>query len=65
VVLIVDIRRPMPQPFDGVNRVAQSVMKQVYGRHILKKLAEMAPPGPPEAAAAPGHEAGRAMAGGA
>src|SRR5215469_14060389 len=53
VVLIVDIRRPMPQPFDGVNRMAQAVMKQVYGRHILKKLAGMTPPGPPEAAMAP------------
>ena len=31
VVLIVDIRRPMPQPFDAVNRVAQAVMKPVYG----------------------------------
>ena len=24
VVLIVDIRRPMPQPFDAVNRLAQA-----------------------------------------
>jgi aspartyl/asparaginyl beta-hydroxylase (cupin superfamily) len=61
VVLIVDIRRPMPQPFDGVNRVAQAVMKRVYGRHILQKLAGMTPPGPPEAA--PGREAGHAVAG--
>jgi aspartyl/asparaginyl beta-hydroxylase (cupin superfamily) len=51
VVLIVDIRRPMPQPFDAVNRLAQSIMKRVYGRHILQKLAAMTPPGPPEAAA--------------
>jgi aspartyl/asparaginyl beta-hydroxylase (cupin superfamily) len=66
VVLIVDIRRPMPQPFDVVNRVAQAVMKQVYGRHILKKLAGMTPPGPPvPATAAPEQETGRAMAGGA
>jgi aspartyl/asparaginyl beta-hydroxylase (cupin superfamily) len=66
VVLIVDIRRPMPQPFDAVNRLAQSIMKRVYGRHILKKLAEMTPPGPPESTApAQAHEADRAMAGGA
>ena len=45
VVLIVDIRRPMPQPFDGVNRVAQAVMKRVYGGHMVKKLAQMTPPG--------------------
>jgi aspartyl/asparaginyl beta-hydroxylase (cupin superfamily) len=45
VVLIVDIRRPMPQPFDAVNRVAQRIMKPVYGRHILKKLADVPPPG--------------------
>jgi aspartyl/asparaginyl beta-hydroxylase (cupin superfamily) len=65
VVLIVDIRRPMPQPFDAVNRLAQAIMKPVYGRHILKKLAEMTPPGPPESAAlSPAHEADRAMAGG-
>ena len=61
VVLIVDIRRPMPQPFDGVNRVTQAVMKRVYGRHILQKLAGMTPSGPPEAAS--GREAGQAVAG--
>ncbi len=48
VVLIVDIRRPMPQPFDAVNRIAQSIMKPVYGRHILKKLADAKPPEPAE-----------------
>jgi aspartyl/asparaginyl beta-hydroxylase (cupin superfamily) len=63
VVLIVDIRRPMPQPFDAVNRLAQSIMKQVYGRPILKKLAGMAPTGPPEPAAAAPAEADRAVAG--
>jgi aspartyl/asparaginyl beta-hydroxylase (cupin superfamily) len=41
VVLIVDIRRPMPQPFDGVNRLAQAIMKPVYGRHIVRRLAGM------------------------
>jgi aspartyl/asparaginyl beta-hydroxylase (cupin superfamily) len=44
VVLIVDIRRPMPQPFDGVNRLAQRIMKPLYGRHIIKRLASMTPP---------------------
>ena len=39
VVLIVDIRRPMPLVFDGTNRFAQSVMRMVYGKQILKKLA--------------------------
>jgi len=43
VVLIVDIRRPMPQPFDGVNRPVQRIMKAVYGRHIFKQLAARAP----------------------
>ncbi len=51
VVLIVDIRRPMPQPFDAVNRLAQSIMKPLYGRHIIKRLAAMKPPGSPEPAA--------------
>ena len=51
VVLIVDIRRPMPQPFDGVNRLAQSIMKPLYGRHIIKRLASMTPP-PSNASAA-------------
>jgi aspartyl/asparaginyl beta-hydroxylase (cupin superfamily) len=46
VVLIVDIRRPMPQPFDAVNRIVQRIMKPLYGRHIIKKLAAMKPPEP-------------------
>jgi aspartyl/asparaginyl beta-hydroxylase (cupin superfamily) len=53
VVLIVDIRRPMPQPFDAVNRLAQAIMKPVYGRHILAKLAATPPPQPAAPAAAP------------
>ena len=53
VVLIVDIRRPMPQPFDGVNRLVQRIMKSVYGRHILKQLAAMSPPRTQGAAAVP------------
>jgi aspartyl/asparaginyl beta-hydroxylase (cupin superfamily) len=44
VVLIVDIRRPMPQPFDGVNRIVQRIMKAVYGKHVLERLAAMTPP---------------------
>jgi aspartyl/asparaginyl beta-hydroxylase (cupin superfamily) len=44
VVLIVDIRRPMPQPFDGVNRFVQRIMQAVYGRHILARIAAMTPP---------------------
>ncbi len=52
VVLIVDIRRPMSQPYDGVNRFVQRIMKAVYGRHILKRLATMTPPGQKAVAAA-------------
>jgi aspartyl/asparaginyl beta-hydroxylase (cupin superfamily) len=48
VVLIVDIRRPMPQPFDAVNRLAQTIMKPVYGRHILRQLASMKPQAQPK-----------------
>jgi aspartate beta-hydroxylase/beta-hydroxylase len=39
VVLIVDIRRPMPFPFNSFNRFVESVMRLVYGKQILKKLA--------------------------
>lgn len=39
VIMIVDVRRPMPFPFDPCNRIAQAVMRQVYGKEILKKLA--------------------------
>ncbi|HEY2159465.1 MAG TPA: aspartyl/asparaginyl beta-hydroxylase domain-containing protein [Isosphaeraceae bacterium] len=39
VVLIVDIRRPMPFPFGATNRAAQAIMRQLYGKEILKKLA--------------------------
>jgi aspartyl/asparaginyl beta-hydroxylase (cupin superfamily) len=39
VVLIVDIRRPMPAPFDAFNRFVEGVMRVVYGKQILKKLA--------------------------
>jgi aspartyl/asparaginyl beta-hydroxylase (cupin superfamily) len=48
VVLIVDIRRPMPQPFDAVNRIAQSIMKPLYGGQIAKRLAAMKPLASPE-----------------
>ncbi|MEO6810982.1 MAG: aspartyl/asparaginyl beta-hydroxylase domain-containing protein [Isosphaeraceae bacterium] len=39
VVLIVDIRRPMPLPLDALNRFVVSIMRLVYGKDILKKLA--------------------------
>jgi len=39
VVLIVDIRRPMPLVYDRFNRFVEFVMRQVYGKQILKKLA--------------------------
>ncbi|MBV8229499.1 MAG: aspartyl/asparaginyl beta-hydroxylase domain-containing protein [Planctomycetaceae bacterium] len=38
VVLIVDIRRPMPVVLDSINRFVVLVMRFVYGRQILKKL---------------------------
>lgn len=39
VVLIVDVRRPMPLPLATLNRLVESVMRLVYGKQILKKLA--------------------------
>jgi aspartyl/asparaginyl beta-hydroxylase (cupin superfamily) len=39
VVLIVDIRRPMPLPFAAVNRFVEYGMRLIYGKQILKKLA--------------------------
>lgn len=39
VVLIVDIRRPMPLPFAALNRTVESAMRRIYGKQILKKLA--------------------------
>jgi aspartate beta-hydroxylase/beta-hydroxylase len=39
VVLIVDIRRPMPKPFDALNRFVISIMRLLYGKDIVKKLA--------------------------
>jgi aspartyl/asparaginyl beta-hydroxylase (cupin superfamily) len=39
VVLIVDIRRPMPIPFGSLNRLVEFVMRMVYGKQVLKKLA--------------------------
>jgi aspartate beta-hydroxylase/beta-hydroxylase len=39
VVLIVDVRRPMPLALAAVNRFVESAMRLVYGRQILKKLA--------------------------
>jgi aspartyl/asparaginyl beta-hydroxylase (cupin superfamily) len=39
VVLIVDIRRPMPLVFDRFNRFVEFVMRQVYGKQLVRKLA--------------------------
>lgn len=39
VILIVDVRRPMPFVFDRFNRFAEWVMRQVYGKQIVRKLA--------------------------
>jgi aspartyl/asparaginyl beta-hydroxylase (cupin superfamily) len=47
VILIVDFRRPMPQAFAAMNRLVQRIMKAVYGRHVLSRLAA------PEAARMP------------
>jgi aspartyl/asparaginyl beta-hydroxylase (cupin superfamily) len=38
VILIVDVRRPMPLPFAAVNRLMEWVVRLVYGKKILKKL---------------------------
>jgi aspartyl/asparaginyl beta-hydroxylase (cupin superfamily) len=39
VVLIVDIRRPMPVPLDAVNRFVTAAIRRIYGRQVLAKLA--------------------------
>jgi aspartyl/asparaginyl beta-hydroxylase (cupin superfamily) len=39
VVLIVDVRRPMPAPLDALNQLVIRVMRLVYGKQIIKKLA--------------------------
>jgi aspartyl/asparaginyl beta-hydroxylase (cupin superfamily) len=39
VVLIVDIRRPMPLPFGSINRIVEFFMRMIYGKQVLKKLA--------------------------
>jgi aspartate beta-hydroxylase/beta-hydroxylase len=39
VVLIVDIRRPMPFAFDALNRFVEGGMRLFYGKEIGKKLA--------------------------
>ena len=38
IILIVDIARPMPQPFALVHAIAERVMCTVYARPIMKKL---------------------------
>jgi len=67
VVLIVDIRRPMPQPFDAVNRLVQRIMKPLYGGHIVKRLESMTPPTAeePRPLASPAYADAAAVAGGA
>jgi aspartyl/asparaginyl beta-hydroxylase (cupin superfamily) len=66
VVLIVDIRRPMPPPFDLVNRVVQRIMKPLYAGHIIKRLESMTPPARSEPAvgAVPQHADSVALASG-
>ena len=39
VVLIVDVRRPMPFAFDALNRFVEGGMRLFYGKEIAKKLA--------------------------
>ena len=39
VVLIVDVRRPMPLPLAAVNRFVEAAMRLIYGKQVLKKLA--------------------------
>lgn len=39
VVLIVDVRRPMPLPLAAINRFVESAMRLIYGKQVLKKLA--------------------------
>jgi len=38
VVLIVDVLRPMPHPFQQVNRAVTAVIRQVYAKGLAKKL---------------------------
>ncbi len=39
VVLIVDVRRPMPLPLAALNRFVESAMRVIYGKQVVKKLA--------------------------
>jgi hypothetical protein len=36
-----------------VNRIVQRIMKAVYGKHVLERLAALTPPTSPEPAAEP------------
>jgi aspartyl/asparaginyl beta-hydroxylase (cupin superfamily) len=38
VVLIVDFLRPMPLPFDSVNRLFNMVVRQVYAKGMMEKM---------------------------
>lgn len=39
VVLIVDVRRPMPFPLNAINLIIETFIRILYGKKILKKLA--------------------------
>ena len=38
VVLIVDIRRPMPLPLTALNRLVERIMRLVYGKQVVKMV---------------------------
>jgi aspartate beta-hydroxylase/beta-hydroxylase len=38
VVLIVDIRRPMPLPLTALNRTVELIMRMVYGKQVVKMV---------------------------
>ena len=38
VVLIVDIRRPMPLPLTALNRFVELIMRMVYGKQVVKMV---------------------------
>jgi aspartyl/asparaginyl beta-hydroxylase (cupin superfamily) len=65
VILIVDFRRPMPQPFAAMNQVVQRIMKAVYGRHVLARLAALEAARKPGVAAQSDRLEGRAATEGA
>ena len=38
VVLIVDVRRPMPLPLTALNRLVELIMRMVYGKQVVKMV---------------------------